>query len=131
MSLRDDAFDISPRLGDLPYAAYYPRVRKAAGLTVVADMPVEWGETATPAPVDTGGSGYVRPVRKPVTVRIRTCVEVPTVYACHRVRGIQRLPTTVEVTTATASHRLRVVDPLPGVIAEEDELLALLAGELG
>ncbi|HJT92441.1 MAG TPA: hypothetical protein VJ777_10915 [Mycobacterium sp.] len=130
MSLRDDAFDIGAlNRADLPYAAYYPKVRVTARLTVVADLPVEWGATAVPAR-ETGGS-YVRPVRKGRRVTVRTCVDVPAVYACHTVRGRQRIPTTVEVGGAIeVGHRLRIVDPLPGVIREEDELLALIAAEL-
>ena len=130
MSLRDDAFDVSGQaLADLPYAAYFPRVRVTARLTVVADLPVEWAATPVPAR-EFGGSYAPKPIRKGKQVRINTCVEVPPVYAVHTVRGRQAIPSSVEVGAISVGHRMRVVDPLPGVIAEEDELLALVAAEL-
>lgn len=132
MSLRDNAFDIIPALGDAPYNAYYPRV-PVAGLTVVCDLPVEWTAVPVPVPPVTpggGGSGtvFVPRVRPVVRRKVRTCVAVPTAYATHDVRARQYVTGEVIVgARLAATHTRRVVDPLPGLLIEDEELLVMLA----
>ena len=133
MSLRDDAFDLGAVvLGDLPYAAYYPRVPVVAGgITVVCDLPVEWVSVVQPVPVTPGdGSApFVTRFPRPLAdkVRKKTCVEVPPVYAGHAVRARGHVGTTVEVGAIGVGHTRRIVDPLPGILVEEEELLVMLA----
>ena len=89
----------------------------------------------SPVVPDGDGSGeYFYPAARRAPLgderHVESLVAMAPIWVGHRVRAVVHFPSTVSVGPIWVAHRVRVVDPLPDILADEDDLMALLAAVL-